>query len=173
MEAGLKKHGLVKSFEVRKQIEKIAKQHDVKLTNASVSISIDHPRRVLNEFKQSQIEDTACFVKTLDRFETDIDAMRMRANAWADGNIAAIRNVDYAEREDACNNALFGGSFAKNNAQLQNLPERRLATWLKATENALEKNRASFAMLAMSDIMGPKSYLAALQEKGYTVESPK
>ena len=173
MDAGLKKNGLVRSIAVRKQIEKIARKHDIKVTQASVDISIDNPRRALNEFKQSQMEDTACFVKTLDRFESDIDAMRSRANAWANGNIADIRNIDYAEREDACNNAMLGGSFAKNNPQMQNLPERRLATWLKAVETALDRNKASFAMLAMSDIVGPKSYLAALQARGYTVESPK
>jgi len=173
MEAGLKKTGLARSTEVRKQIEKIANKNDVKVTNASVNISIDNPRRALNDFKQSRMEDTACFVKTLDRFESDIDAMRTRANAWANGNIAEIRNIDYAEREDACNNAVFNGSFAKNNAQMQNLPERREAAWLKAAEGALDKNKATFAMLAMSDIVGPKSYLALLQAKGYTVESPK
>ena len=173
MEAGLKKTGLTKSFEVRKQIEKIAKKNDVKLTNASVSISIDNPRRALKEFKQSQMEDTACFVKTLDRFESDIDAMRARGNAWANGNIAEIRNLDYAEREDACNSAVFNGSFARNNPQMQNLPERRRTAWLKAVDSALEKNKSTFAMLAMGDILGPKSYLALLQEKGYTVESPK
>jgi hypothetical protein len=173
MEAGLKKTGLTKSFEVRKQIEKIAKKNDVKLTDASVHIAIDNPRRALKEFKQSQIEDTACFVKTLERFESDIDAMRARGNAWANGNIAEIRNLDYAEREDACNSAVFNGSFARNNPQMQNLPERRRTAWLKAVDSALEKNKATFAMLAMSDILGPKSYLALLQDKGYTVESPK
>lgn len=173
MEAGLKKNGLAKSQEVRKQIEKIAKTNDVKLTTTGISVSIDNPRRALNEFKQSQMDDTACFIKTLDRFDNELGAIRTRANAWANGDIAQIRNIDYAEREDACNSAVFNGSFARNNPQLQGLPARRLAAWLGAAEAALDKNKSSFAMLSMSEILGPKSYLAALQEKGYTVEAPK
>ena len=173
MEAGMKKTGLTRSAEVRKQIEKIAKKNDVKITATSVVISIDNPRRALNEFKQSQMDDTACFIKTLDRFESDISAMRTRANAWANGDIAEIRNIDYTEREDACNGAVFNGSFARNNPQMQGLPERRLAAWLKAADAALDRNKASFALLSMNEILGPKSYLAALQARGYTVESPK
>jgi len=173
MEAGLKKNGLSKSQEVRKQIDKIAKTNGVKLTQTGISISIDNPRRALNEFKQSQMDDTACFIKTLDRFENDIGAIRTRADAWANGDIGQIRNLDYAEREDACNSAVFNGSFARNNPQMQGLPARRLAAWLDAAEAALDRNKSTFAMLSMGEILGPKSYLAALQAKGYTVESPK
>jgi hypothetical protein len=173
MSAGLKQHGLVKSSEVTKQIEKIAKKNDIKLTTTGIGISIDNPRRALNEFKQSSMDDTACFIKTLDRFESDIEAIRTRANAWANGNIADIRGIDYAEREGACNDAVFNGTFAKNNPQMKDARERLPGVWLKAAETALDKNKATFAMLQMSEIVGPKSFLTALQEKGYTVESPK
>jgi hypothetical protein len=173
MQAGLDKNGLTRSIEVRKQIESIAKKKDIKLTSTGIRIEIDSPGRALKDFKKSQMDDAACFTKTLDRFEGDIDAMRARANAWADGNIAAISTLDYAERDDACNNAIFGGSFAKNHPELLNLRERRLAAWLKAAEHSLDSNKVTFAMLTMNDILGPKNYLAELQAKGYTVESPK
>lgn len=173
MNAGLARNGLARSTEVRKQIERIARKNDVKLTTTSIHVEIDSPGRALRDFKKSQMEDVACFTKTVERFEGDIDAMRTRANAWAEGNIAAIRNLDYAERDDACNNAVLGGSFAKNNPALQNMPERRLASWLKAVDAALAANKVTFAMLSMNEILGPKSYLAVLQEKGYAVESPK
>jgi hypothetical protein len=51
--------------------------------------------------------------------------------------------------------------------------ERRLASWLQAAEKSLANNTSTVAMLTMSDILGPKSYLAALQAKGYTVEAPR
>jgi hypothetical protein len=129
-EAGLKKSGLSGGVEVRKQIESLARKHGMKLTQTGFSVNLDDPGRVLKDFKNSQLEDTACFTKTLERFEGDIDAMRLRANAWANGNIAEIGNLDYAEREDACNDVILNSPAAK-------------------------------------------SYLAALQAKGYTVESPK
>jgi hypothetical protein len=172
-DAGMKKSGLSGGVEVRKQIESIAKRRDVKLTQTGFTVTLDDPARVLKDFKQSQIEDTACFVKTLERFEGDIDAMRTRANAWANGNIAEIGNLDYAEREDACGDVVLNSPAAQKHPALQNLRERRLASWLTAAEKSLANNTSTVAMLSMSEILGPKSYLAALQARGYTVESPK
>jgi hypothetical protein len=172
-DAGLKKSGLTGGVEVRKQIESIAKKRDVKLTQTGFTVMLDDPGGVLKDFKNSQMEDTTCFTKTLARFEGDIDAMRSRANAWANGNTAEISSLDYAEREDACNEAVLNSPAAKKHPAFQNLRERRLAAWLKAAEKALDNNTSTVAMLTMSDILGPKSYLAVLQAKGYTVESPK
>jgi hypothetical protein len=172
-EAGLKKSGLSGGVEVRKQIESLAKKREVKLTQTSYMVKLDDPGRVLKDFKNSQLDDTACFVKTLARFEGDIDAMRMRANAWAKGDIAEIGNLDYAEREDACNGVILNSPAAQKHPAFQNLRERRLDAWLTAAERSLANNTSTVAMLPMSDILGPKSYLAVLQAKGYTVESPK
>jgi hypothetical protein len=172
-DAGMKKSGLSNGIEVRKQISGIAKKHNVKLTSTGVSINLEEPGRLLKDFKQSQMEDAACFSKTLDSFEGDIDAMRARANAWANGNIAEIGKLDYAEREGACTDALFNSPAAQKHPAFQNLRERRLASWLTAAEKALANNASTVAVLQMSDILGPKSYLAALQAKGYTVENPK
>jgi hypothetical protein len=172
-QAGMKKSGLSGGVEVRKQIESLAKKRDVKLTQTSFMVTLDDPGRMLKDFKNSQMEDTACFTKTLERFEGDIDAMRMRANAWANGNIAEIGNLDYAEREDACNDAILKSPAAQKHPAFQNLEERQLASWLKAAEKSLATNTSTVAMLKMSEVLGPKSYLAALQAKGYTVESPK
>jgi hypothetical protein len=172
-EAGLKKNGLSGGLEVRAQIEGIAKKRGVKVTQTNSMITLDDPGRVLKDFRQSQMEDQACFTKTLERFEGDIDAMRMRANAWANGNIAEISSLDYAEREDACHDAVLNSPAARKHPAFQNIRERRLTSWLKAAERALDNNTSTVAMLTMSDILGPKSYLAALQAKGYTVEAPK
>jgi hypothetical protein len=172
-EAGLKKSGLSGGLEVRAQIAGIAKKRGVKVTDTGTMTTLDDPKGVLKDFAKSQMEDTVCFVKTLEGFEGDIDAMRLRANAWANGNIAEISNLDYTEREDACHYAALSSPAAKKHPAFQNLRERRLASWLQAAEKSLANNTSTVAMLTMSDILGPKSYLAALQAKGYTVESPK
>jgi hypothetical protein len=172
-QAGLKKSGLSGGLEVRAQIEGIAKKRGVKVTNTGTMTTLDDPGHALKDFNKSQMEDTACFVKTLERFEGDIEALRQRANAWAKGNIAEISSLDYAEREDACHYAALSSPAVKKHPAFQNLRERRLESWLKAAEKSLADNTSTVAMLSMSDILGPKSYLAALQAKGYTVESPK
>jgi TraB/PrgY/gumN family len=173
MDAGLKRNGLSKGYDVTKAIVKIAKDHDVKLTNTAVSVTLENPRAALKDFKASQMEDVACFTRTLGTLEGDLDAMKLRANAWANGNIAEIGKLDYAEREDACDDAMMNGSFARNNPAFQNMRERGRAAWMKTAEQALAKNASTFALLSMGQVLGPRSYLAELQAKGYTVESPR
>jgi len=173
LQAGLKKNGLARNGVVNDRIEKIAKQNKIKLTSTVLGIQLEEPRRVLNEFKKMQMEDLTCFTKTLERLDDDIDAMRVRANAWANGNIAEIARVDYAERDEACGDALWNSPLAKKTPGLQNIRERERAGWLTAAEKSLANNTSTFAMLRMKDISGPNGYLAALQAKGYTVESPK
>jgi hypothetical protein len=170
---GLSKSGLTQNSGVEEQVEKAAKRDKVKVTSTTLSMDVDDPRALMKEFKKSQVEDVACFTKTLERLEGDIDAMRVRANAWANGNIAEISSLDYAERDKACNDAIFNSQFAKNSPAFQHLPERIRANWVKVAEKALADNTSTFALLPMKDVIGPQSYLADLQAKGYTVESPK
>jgi predicted NUDIX family NTP pyrophosphohydrolase len=171
--AGIGKSGLTQNTGVEEQIVKTAKRDKVKITSTTLGIDVDDPRGLMKEFKKSQVEDVACFTKTLDRLEGDIDAMRVRANAWANGNIAEISSLDYAERDKVCQDAVFNSEFARHSPAIQNLPERIRANWVKLAEKALADNTSTFALLPMKDVVGPTSYLADLQAKGYTVESPK
>jgi hypothetical protein len=173
MGAGLAKSGLTRNTGVEEQIAKTAKREKVKITSTALNVEVDDPRSLMKEFKKSQVEDVACFTKTLERLEGDIDAMRVRANAWANGNIAEISSLDYAERDKACNDAIFNSEFAKKSPALQHLPERMRANWMTVAEKALADNTSTFALLPMKSVIGPHSYLADLEAKGYTVESPK
>jgi hypothetical protein len=173
LDAGLKKTGLSRGNEVRKQIEKLARQNNVKLTPTAFGIDLKDPRATLKAFKESQIEDLACFTKTLDRLEEDIDAMRVRANAWANGNMAEITGLNYGDRDQACGDAVLSSPAMRNAPEMQNLRARIRAAWLKAAEKSLLENTSTLAVLQMNYIVGPHNYLADLQARGYTVESPK
>jgi hypothetical protein len=170
---GLKKNGLAPNNDVRGEIGKIANQNKVKLTPTILQIELDDPRRTLKEFKKAQMADLSCFTKTLERLDGDIEAMRVRANAWANGNIAEIARLDFAGRDEACGDALLNSDFAKTTPAFQNLRERIRTHWTKAAETSLANNTSTFALLMMKDLVGPANYLADLQAKGYTVESPK
>jgi hypothetical protein len=173
LQAAMKKNGLAYNTAVGDRIGKIAKQNKVKVTSPVLGIQLDDPRRTVNEFKKMQMEDLSCFTKTLERLDGDIDAMRERANAWANGNTAEIARLDYSDRDEACGDALLNSPLAKTTPALQNVRERIRASWLKAAEKSLTDNTSTFAMLRMKDIVDPKGYLADLQAKGYTVENPK
>jgi hypothetical protein len=173
LHAGLKKNGLVQNMAVSSQIEKIAKQNKVKLTWTMLGIELDDPRRTLKEFKRTQMEDLACFTRTVENLDTDIGTMRLGANAWANGNLADLARLDLAKRDEVCVDALLNSSLAKTTPAFQNVRERIRANWMKAAEKSLADNTSTFALLQMKDILDPNGYLAGLKAKGYTVESPK
>jgi hypothetical protein len=171
--AGLKKSGLSYGGDVLDTIQDIAKKNKVKLSDSGYDVTLDDPRKLVRDFKNSQVDDLVCFTKTLDTLDTDLESMRIRANAWANGDIAEIRGLNFAERRDACLDAVLNSSIAKDAADLRQMRERLRVSWLKTAEKALANNTATFAVLDIQDIVGPTSYLAGLQAKGYAVESPR
>ncbi|WP_373986822.1 TraB/GumN family protein [Duganella sp. BuS-21] len=172
-EAGLKQAGLSKGYEVEKKLFSIAKERKIKLTGTAVKLEIDNASKMVKDFKKSQIADAACLDKTLSRLESDIGAMRVRANAWAKGDLDAIRKLSYPDQEQECGDAMRNADFVKNAPGFQNVKERIREAWLAAAEKALDANASSFATLRLTNILGPENYLAALKNKGYQVDSPE
>ena len=170
--AAMKQAGLTTSTDVRKQVEKIVDQKKLKVTRTVSEVKVDNPRQLIKDFKKAQLDDVACFSNTLKRLETDIDAMRVRANAWAKGDIDAIRKLDFNEQE-SCSNAIRNSAVLRDHPAFQGAEERHRAMWLANAEAALAKNSSSFAVLPMKDLLDPKGLMAALAAKGYTVEQPE
>lgn len=165
--------GLANGREVVGQIEALVKKSEITTTTHLVTVEIKDPAKRLREFKNSPLDDTACFSKTLAQLETDIDAMRVRANAWAIGDIAAISHFDYADRQKACNAAILTSPVSNSQPELQTMSARARDAWMASAEKSLAANASTFAVLEMKDILDPKGLVAALQAKGYAVEAPK
>jgi len=174
LQAGRDKYGLSTSGVVRDKIYQIAKANKLKFYTSGFELPLDNVGKAITEFKQNRLNDVACFSKTMDTMEEDIDAMRVRANAWANGNIAEIEKLDFNTLEDACDEAILGSTMAQQVDQdARSMRERLRAAWLDAAEQAMAKNDAIFAVLDMKDVFDQKGYLAALQARGYTVEAPR
>lgn len=170
--AGLMHAGLANSSDVTRTIDDIVKKHKIKTTASTVEIVMDDPVKMIREFKKGALEDAACFAKTLDRLESDIDAVRVRANAWAKGDIEAIRKLDFADREKACMSAIMDSAVVQGRPGLQSMEARMEEAWLAAAENALANNKSTFAVLRLQSILDPNGMIEALRAKGYQVESP-
>ena len=170
--AGMKKNGLSLGGGVLGKIEDIARKNKVRLSDSGYDLTLDDPRKLVADFKHGRVDDAACLASTLDSLDVELETMRLRANAWANGDIGEIRKLDYAERQDTCLDAVLGSPFVKGVAGLRQMRERLRASWLKAAEKSLATNNSTFAVLEMRDIVGPKGYLAALQARGYAVDSP-
>lgn len=164
-DVGLKQGGVVWPV-----VEKLARRHDVPRTQTMVTVMIEDPKVALKEFRSTRLEDLDCFAKTLQRLESDLGAMRERANAWAVGDLESLRALPYTDQNEACIRAATqAGVLRKRAGDIEAQVERR---WLGAAEAALAKNAVTFAVLPMRELTRPDGYVARLRVKGYEVEEP-
>jgi hypothetical protein len=169
--AALRKSGLAPYGVVWPAVEKRARRAGLEITTPEVVVKVEKPREAIREFKQSSLSDLECFAKTIARLESDIDLMRVRANAWAVGDVAKLRELAPVDQASACIAVVFGSSVVQSRG-LGDLPERSAAAWLAAAEAALARNASTVAVLSIDRILAPDGYLAQLRARGFVVEEP-
>ncbi|WP_345779192.1 TraB/GumN family protein [Lysobacter sp. CFH 32150] len=169
----IKDSGLRKSGVVGPVLQRAIKARKPKETNPAVTVVIADPKAALTEFRASKLDDMDCFAKTLQRLETDLDAMRLRANAWAIGDIAALRALPYSDQSEACDRAATETGVVRKRLGIGDLEAEKRSRWLQAAEQALANNAVTFAVLPMREFLKTDGYIAALQARGYAVEAPE
>lgn len=167
----IERSGLTYSPVVWPVAKKSAKKHRVQITTPSVSVRIEKPREMIKEFKAEPLDDLACFENVLERLESDLGLLRARANAWAVGDIAALRAMTNFNQASACIDALMNAQVLRERG-LTDVPQRLEAAWLAEAERALESNASTVAVVPMRDILRADGYLARLRDSGYVVEEP-
>lgn len=169
--AAMDKNRLTGAEYVRKSVLKSARRARVAITNPTVDIEIEQPRDAIKEFKTGALDDTACFRATLDRIDTDLAAMAARANAWATGDIAALRKLPQSDQAAVCLAAVSESSLARNRG-MTDLDVRLEKKWVDSAITALERNRSTVALLPMRVLFDDNGYLASLRANGCTIEAP-
>lgn len=153
-------------------IHTLAKRDHVKIIEPEASIPLDDPRQTIRDFKDTSTElDVQCLSATMKRLETDLAAMRNRANAWAVGDIEALRKLPSPSQQEACRAAI--SSNPRLHEQLDAAMKRIDQAWLAAAEQALRDNASSFAVLPMDELLRPDRRLGMLRARGYTVQEPE
>ena len=171
--AAMKKSGLSGDREVVRKLDALVAQYKLKRTSTTIKLDIDNLGKVVREVKKSSVNDVACFSDRIARLETDIEAMRVRANAWAKGDIAVIEKLGYPDMSGNCFDAIFGSAALKDVAALKDIGARMDAAWLGAVERALATNKSTFAVLNINGLLKPDGLMATLAAKGYTVDKPE
>lgn len=167
----LKASGLSGDGGVPGTVAALAKNDGVPETPVEYRVEIKHPRDALKAFKAAAPSDMECFSRTLDAIEQDLPAMTARANAWATGDLDALRAQPDSHRRDACVSAITSAGFARQ-LGLADVPAQLEAAWLAAARDALAKNDTSFAMLPMDELLSPGGYVNRLKAEGYAVVAP-
>jgi len=168
----LAKSGLARNGMIWERVRKEAKKDRVRIVEPRAAIPLDDPKQAISDFKDTAGNlDVECLAATMRRLEVDLAAMRERANAWATGDIEALKNLPAPSQQEACRAAV--SSNARLHEKLEAAMKQVDATWLAAAESALRDNATSFAVLPMDELLRPDRRLAMLRERGYSVEEPE
>ena len=153
-------------------IHAAAKKHNVKVTAMTLSPEINDARGAMREFHATRLDDLACFAKTIERVETDLDATRRRANAWATGDVDALRKLPESDQRAACDAAFRNASFLKK-LNGQDLLAQVEKMWLDGVEKALTTNKVTLTALPITRLIAADGYLAKLKARGFVVAEPE
>jgi uncharacterized protein YbaP (TraB family) len=168
----LRKSGLTDASPVGRVVRKAARKSGARLVSLNVKVDLDNPKQAIRDFTQTPRDlDIACLVATIERLETDMEAMKQRANAWAVGDLDELRRLPFPRQRTTCRDALMSAPALQD--EFNDVKNRVLSEWMAAVESALAKNDVTLAVLPMEDILDPQGRLAKLQQKGYTVEWPQ
>lgn len=152
-------------------IEEAIDRRDIRKTEPRLAIKVPDPKQALKQFRDEELGDGECFSATLRNLETDLDRMADRANAWAVGDIEALRAIPRGNQYETCMKALTGAAAMKKYGPADFDGAVR-AVWLEAAEKALAGNRVTLATLPMVELLKPGNFLDSLQARGYEVEAP-
>lgn len=169
--AALKKSALDNAKSVWPVITAAVEKHHPAVTQTQVKITVTDPKPLIKEFAKTTLADTACFDNTMTRIESELGAMRTRANAWATGDMAALRAAPVANQYQVCMDAVSEAGIGRK-LGFRTAQQQANAKWMAAVEAALDKNAVTFAALNLSDLLGEDGFLAKLRAEGYTVLAP-
>ena len=162
--AALDDVGLTTDTGVGKKINRMMRRS--RAEEAEIVVKTE-PETVLDELTEVTREaELACFASIMTSIETDLAAMKERANAWAVGDADALERFDYPDSQGNCLAMLFSADG------LADLRDELYADWLTEAERALATHETSFSVLPMRELVASDGLLAQLAARGYTVTAP-
>lgn len=170
-ERAMKRSGLTGPRQVYDEIERAMKKRKLEWTRSVAEFKVPDIRGAVKELQRMRLDDGQCFERTLDRLETDVGYMRMRANAWATGDVDALRRLQRPDQYEACRDALLKSALASRYG-IEGAEAQSEQKWLANADAALRKHRGTFAVLPMRELLAADGLLARLQARGFVVEAP-
>ena len=172
-----REEGLVSGEAITKSVERlIRRSRGLKQTEVEVVMDLTGSFRSLADRAEalvdslSEEQELECFAEQLRRVESELEAMKSRANAWAQGFVAEFRGIPLpGDDDDACVLLLVESSEFETIEQIRAELDAR---WLAAADQALAVNTSTFAMLDIVELLREDGLLAQLESRGYEVLEP-
>jgi uncharacterized protein YbaP (TraB family) len=164
----IKKTGLTNDTGITKKLRKVAKRNKLELIQPKIVLDLNKPKSALKKFKKTEMNDLECFSKTMERIETDLDEMRLRAVAWSYGDLETLNSLPYVDDNRACSSALLNSELAQD-IGMSDIRPRLRAVWLDEAKSSLKKNKSTFAILPITQLLSSESILHDFEAEGYSV----
>jgi hypothetical protein len=172
-EEALDDNDLVDGGIVGPVIARAVKAHALRETHPRWILKITDAKALLADVEHAQLNDQQCLEATVQELEAGPERLRLRANAWATGDLATLRALpDASDRGHACADSVFESPALKTRGGA-GIDERMEALWLDAAEKALANNSSTFALLPVDNLLSGDGYLARLAARGYAVSAPQ
>jgi uncharacterized protein YbaP (TraB family) len=163
--------GLTDDERVWDSVKQAAHKHRVSITPITLKLPVEDPKGMIRELADiPRAAEIACLDTTMTRLETDLAAMRRRANLWAVGDIAGLQSLPYADQETACFDAVSSEPDLRE--RLASAKQRLEDLWLATAAEAIARNASTVAVLPITVLLKPDGLLADLRERGYEIEAP-
>lgn len=152
-------------------VEKLAKRHDVMIRRPTVALDIKDPKGLIKDYTRINVSAEAdCLETIVVQIEHGIPQLQSLANAWATGDVAALRNVETDPAEARCRDALMGSS--RLGSEIKEAQRRYRQEILLAWEGALQRDGNALALAAVDELVARDGLLQELRDRGYVVSEP-
>lgn len=160
--------GLTYSDDVWRSIYRFAAEHRVPVwpQNYDTRLFAGEWRRTARA-RQNGIKYLAA---TMDRLNSDIRDARAAANAWATGDIDALKGL--VERDASYARSLAYSWPFLSDQEVQRLQTEAENKLLTAIERAINRNQVTFAALPIYVLLRKDGVIARLRAAGYSIEEP-
>lgn len=173
----LREEGLESGAAVTKQLNRLIRRNNhLEETDIEVEMDLTGSFRSLADRAETLVaslsrdQELECFEEQIRRMESELDAMKSRANAWAQGYIEEFRGIPLpGDDNDACLLMLAESSEFETIEQLRDELDRR---WLAAADRALAANASTLAILDIVDLLREDGLVGELRARGYEVFEP-
>jgi hypothetical protein len=168
--AGLNAHGLSNDDLSGSVIRDAAKSHHVPVFDVRARMPIDDARKAVRTFDVPREQDVACLTDTLSRIDAWLPAAQALADAWAVGDVTAVREVRSNAPVQTCWSTLTNGAIARSQG-IADLEAHVQDAWREGLRKATAQHAVVFATIPLRDALDGTGLARIIVDEGFQLET--